>query len=109
MSQSGLTLPTKTEAEARTERLAKLLEAKNEAKALYSAAYERCEREKDFGNGGTFSLMRPIQLDIAKRKALADFVKAEDAYHAALDEFIKSGAEIIEFPGLEAAGAGGIK
>lgn len=111
MNSPFLDLPKRSESEVRTERLATLLKAKSEAKAIYSAAFERCERENDVGRGGTFSLMRPIQLDIAKKKALSAFLAAEDAYNAALDEFIKSGAEIVEFPvpDLLAAGAGGIK
>ncbi len=92
-----LDMPLRTESQARLE---SLLKAKLEAKAIYSAAYERCEREKDCGQGGTFSLMRPIQLDLAKRKALDAFVKAEDAYNAALDEYVKA-----EGQGHEVAGS----
>lgn len=98
MNSPFLDLPKRSEAEGRTERLATLLKAKNDAKAQYSAAFDRCERENDVGRGGTFSLMHPIQLDIAKKKALSAFLAAEDAYNAALDEFIRSGAEVVEFP-----------
>ncbi len=105
MNSPFLSQPLRSEAQARTEKLCALLEARNAAHARHVAAIEQCDRY-----AGDNSLLRMLARDAAREKALIARMAADDAYNAALKEFVKSG-DVIEFPvpDLEAAGAGGIK